>query len=102
VQPRDPEDRHDRVADELLDHPALALHGPLHRLELAGHDAPGGLGLQAFAQLRRSATSQNTTVTVLRTSRGGATGSSGAAQSRQNLARSGFFWPQREHVGMAG
>ena len=37
VELRQPEDGHDRVADELLDHSAVALELGAHRVEIAGH-----------------------------------------------------------------
>ena len=37
VELRQPEDGHDRVADELLDHAAVALELGAHRVEVAGH-----------------------------------------------------------------
>ena len=47
--------------------------------------------------------SQNSTLTRLRSSRLGAAGPlRGAAQARQNLARSGFSSPQRAQTGMPG
>ena len=44
-------------------------------------------------------TSQKTTVTVLRTSRGAATGVSAAPQLPQNRNPSGLSWPQAGHAG---
>ena len=46
--------------------------------------------------------SQNSAVTVLRTSRVGAAGSSRAAHDMQNAASSGFSLPQLGHVSTAG
>ena len=54
VQPRDAEHGHDRVADELLDRPLVPLDHGGHLVEVAGHDAPEGLGIEALAQRRRA------------------------------------------------
>jgi hypothetical protein len=47
---RHAEQRHDRVADELLHRSAMALnHGP-HVIEVPTHHVPQGLRVQAFAE----------------------------------------------------
>ena len=62
----DAEDRHDRVADELLDRPAVPLeHGARH-LEVARHHPLEDFRIEPFPSGVESATSQNRTVTVLR------------------------------------
>jgi hypothetical protein len=86
VQHRQAEDRHDRVADELLDGPAVCAD---HRPGLgvpAGHDLAEGLWVEPLAELVEPTTSEKTTVTVLRASDGCAAWS-GAPQCRQNRAR---------------
>ena len=49
----DPEHRHHRIADELLDRPPVALDDRAHRGEVAGHQGPQRLGVQLLAQGRR-------------------------------------------------
>ena len=44
VKDRQPEDRHHRVADELLDGGAVLLQDPPHEVEVVGHRGAGGLG----------------------------------------------------------
>ena len=53
VDPGDAEDRHDRVADELLDGAAVRLQDGLHPIEVALHGAAEGLGIEVLAELRR-------------------------------------------------
>ena len=47
---RDAEHRHDRVADELLDRPAVALDRRPHRVEVPRLHVPHGLGIELLAQ----------------------------------------------------
>src|SRR5439155_14602261 len=47
------EDRHDRVADELLDGPPVLVERPLHRPEIAAHDPAERLGVELLAETRR-------------------------------------------------
>ena len=54
VHDRDAEHGHDGVADELLDGAAVALDRLAHRVEVAGHDAPGRLGVEALAHRGRA------------------------------------------------
>ena len=50
---RNAEDSHHRVADELLDRPAVALERPSRRLEVPREDAADGLGLVTLGQAGR-------------------------------------------------
>ncbi len=50
----EPEDSHDRVADELLDSRAVALERSRHYFEVASHDAPERLGIKPFPERRRA------------------------------------------------
>ena len=54
VEDRDPEDRHDRVTDELLDGPAVPLDDRTGRLEVAAHDPPDGLRVEPLAERGRA------------------------------------------------
>ena len=54
VQRRQPEDGHDRVADELLDGAPMAFEHLLHGVEVPRHDAPERLGVEPFAEARRA------------------------------------------------
>ena len=54
VHRRQPEDRHHRVADELLDDPAVALDDRLHALEVAREQGTERLGVERLAESRRS------------------------------------------------
>src|SRR5262245_42504758 len=51
VDVRDAEHRHDLVTDELLHGPAVALDDGPHLIEVAGHDPPHRLGIEAFGKL---------------------------------------------------
>jgi hypothetical protein len=52
VQPRDPEDGHHGVADELLDGAAVAFDHGRHLVEVAAHHASERLGIQPLAEGR--------------------------------------------------
>jgi hypothetical protein len=52
VRDRDPEDRHDRIADELLDRPLVPLDDRPEILEVAAHARPQRLGIGRFAEGR--------------------------------------------------
>ena len=52
VQPRDPEDGHDGVADVLLHHAAVLLDHRGHRIEIARLDATECLRIEPFADRR--------------------------------------------------
>jgi len=54
VQRRDPEDGHDRVADELLDGAAVARERRLHRVEVARHHTPDRLRIEPLAEACRA------------------------------------------------
>ena len=54
VYGRDAEDRHHRVADELLNRTAVALDHILRDLEVPRHHSPETLGVELLAQLRRA------------------------------------------------
>ena len=54
VQPRDPEDDHDRVADVLLDGPAVSLGDLADSLEVAPEDRADHLGVVVVAECRRA------------------------------------------------
>ena len=49
VDPRDTEDGHHGIADELLDRPAVALQHIPHRVEVPAHEAADGLGIETLA-----------------------------------------------------
>ena len=55
VNHRNAEDGHHRVADELLDNAAVALHGFARHIEVARQHVPKTLGIQPLAERRRSA-----------------------------------------------
>ena len=54
VDDRDAEDRHDRVADELLDRPTVALEDRPHRVEPAAHDRAQRLRVEVLAKSGRA------------------------------------------------
>ncbi len=54
VQHRDAEHRHDRVADVLLDRPAVSLDRGPHRVEVPRLHVPHGLGIELLAQRGRA------------------------------------------------
>ena len=54
VQLRQAEDGHDRVADVLLDRPAVEVEDRLHRVEVAGHDLAERFGIERLAEVRRA------------------------------------------------
>ena len=54
VRDRDPEDRHHRVADVVLDRPAVALDHVAHAAKPALHRPPQRLGIDPLSQRRRS------------------------------------------------
>ena len=54
VHRRNAEDRHDRVADELLDGAAVPLHDRLGRLEVARHDVAQALRVDALTERGRA------------------------------------------------
>ena len=54
VELRDAEDRHHRIADELLDRPAVALDDRLHLGEVAAHQGAHRLWVELFAKARRA------------------------------------------------
>ena len=72
VHDRNAEDRHHRVADELLHRAAVRLDDPLHPLEVARQQRPQRLRVGDSPSAVDPVTSQKTTVTVLRISRGAA------------------------------
>ena len=49
-----PEDRDDRVADDLLDRAAMRLEDGPHLIEIEGQDLAQGLGIEALAERRRA------------------------------------------------
>ena len=53
VQLRDPEDRHRRVSDELLERASVALHDRAHRVVVAAHHAAHDLGVELSAKAGR-------------------------------------------------
>ena len=53
VHRRHPEDRHHRIADELLDRPAVRLDRLAHGVEVAGHDRPHRLGVHSLPERSR-------------------------------------------------
>jgi hypothetical protein len=50
AHPRQPEHGHHGVADELLDHPAVAFEHRLHLVEVAGQDLADRFGVQRLPQ----------------------------------------------------
>ncbi len=54
VELRQPEDRHDRIADELLDHASVALELGAHRVEVPSHHLAERLRVELFAHGRRA------------------------------------------------
>ncbi len=54
VHDRHPEDGHDRIADELLDRPAVGLDDGAGELEVARHPGAHDLGIQPLAELGRA------------------------------------------------
>ena len=54
VQDRQAEDRHDRVADVLLDRAAVGLELGPHRVEVAGHQLAQRLGVEPLAEVGRA------------------------------------------------
>jgi hypothetical protein len=53
VQRREPEDGHDRIADELLHRAAVPLEHAPQRVEVAALDAAPGLEIEALGERRR-------------------------------------------------
>ena len=76
----------------------MALDDRLHPVEVAREQRTQRLGIRRSPSAVEPVTSQNTTVTVFRTSPLGSGAASGAAHSRQNFARSGFSVPQRSQI----
>ena len=89
---RHPEHGHHRVTDELLHRPAVTLHNPLHPLEIPSQQHPQRLRICLLSQRRRPTTSQNSTVTVFRTSRAAASRS--APQTAHRGDPAGVSSPQ--------
>ena len=54
MDPRQAEHGHDRVADVLLDAPAVVLENLLHLLEVAGHELAERLRVEGLAEVRRA------------------------------------------------
>jgi hypothetical protein len=54
VDDRDSEDRHDRVADELLHRATVPLHDRLHTLEIPGEQCPKRLRVELLSELGRA------------------------------------------------
>jgi hypothetical protein len=54
VHGREPEDRHHRVADELLDDAAVALDDRLHPLEVTRQQSPQRFRIDGFPERRRA------------------------------------------------
>ena len=97
VDLRHAEHGHDGVADELLDGAPVVLDRRPHRVEVPPMTRRTDSGSSASPIAVEPATSQNTTVTVLRTSCGVAWAASGAAQFSQNFAPSRFSCPHASH-----
>jgi len=99
VQLRKPEDGHDRVADELLDHSSVSFELGARRVEVAGltsrRDSESSFSPMAVEPLR----SENTMVTVFRYSCTGDAAASADPHARQNLAMSGFSVPHCAQTG---
>ncbi len=94
VRDRDAEDSHDGVADELLDGAAVPLDDRLHPLEVPPQERSSTSGSVESPRAVDPARSQNTTVTVLRTSRVAAADPSAAPQPLQKPAPTGLSRPQ--------
>ena len=99
VRDRDPEDRHDRVADELLDGATVTLDDHAEILEVAAHARPrsasGSVDSPSAVDPTRS---QKRTVTTLRCSRAAAAAVSGTPQNGQNGNSPGSSFPQAGHA----
>ena len=85
---------HYRVADKLLDRPAVPLHDGLGSLEVARHHMAEAFGSIRSPSAVEPMTSQKSTVTVFRTSRAEAAAASGSPQESQKRAPSRFSAPQ--------
>ena len=83
------EDRHHRVADELLHGPAVPLDDRLRRLEVACHHPPQALRVEPLPECGRAGDVAEEHVTSLRTSRAGADSASAAPQESQKRAPPG-------------
>jgi hypothetical protein len=53
VHRRHPEDRHDRITDELLDNAAMGLDDIAHRVEVTRHHRPHRLRIHLLTEGRR-------------------------------------------------
>ena len=103
VEPRDPEDGHDGVADELLDGPPCDVDHGRHLVEEAAHDATERLGIEPLTEAVDPPTSAKTIVTTFRTSAEAVSAPpSGVAQCWQKRARSAFSSLQLGHRFTAG
>ena len=91
------EDSHRRIADELLDRATVSLEDRAKFRVVARHELAQRLRIGPLAERRRSDRSQNTTVTVLRTSAAGST-SNGDPHAEQNRAASAFSRPQEGQI----
>ena len=102
-RPREPdrhaEDRHHRVADELLDRAAVSFDDPLHPLEVAGQQRAQRLRVVASPSAVEPVRSQKRTVTVLRCSRSAGAGARAPPQLAQRGKPSGVSRPQLAQIG---
>ena len=79
VRDRRSPERHHRVADELLDDPAVALHDLAALLEVAGQELPDLLGVARSESVVKPTRSANSTETRRRSVVGAARGTAGVA-----------------------
>ena len=86
----DTEHRHHGVPDVLLDGSAVTLDRPAHRFEVARCTSRSDSGSRRSPRAVEPVTSQNTTVTVLRTSRSRGPAARGDAQAGQKAKSSGL------------
>ena len=101
VHDRHAEDRHHRIADELLDRAAVALDDLLHLLEVAGQERPQRLRVEPLAQRGRAgdvAEQHRHRLALLALRRGA---DNGAAQNGQNGNSPGSSLPQAGHEAIA-
>jgi hypothetical protein len=90
----DTEDRHDGVADELLDDAPVSLDDLARGSKYSASTRRRLSGSSRSPRAVEPVTSEKTTVTTLRCSLAAAGAVSEAAQALQNLAPAGFSWPQ--------
>ena len=98
VRHRDPENRHDRIADELLDRATMTLDDRAQILEIAAHTRPERFRIGRLAERRRphKIAEEDGDDLALLARVHLSPAKSGAAQALQNLASSGFSRPSSD------